>query len=190
MHRLLTRALAPKKKVFCLDCDNTLWGGAVGELGAAGVVMSAPFLRVQQRFVELQRRGALLCLVTRNEEADVRAVLRERSSRIMHTNQRLPAAHWLLLWALSILTVLGVALGQVSAHIESGVLVAALAFVVPLAFVLVLDMNDAFDGVWRASAAPMCGVQQHLAVGGGGRACGAAAASAPAPCGTRRRRSL
>ena len=108
---------------------------------------------------------------------EIRAVLRERSSRIMHTNQRLPAAHWLLLWALSILTVLGVALGQVSAHIESGVLVAALAFVVPLAFVLVLDMNDAFDGVWRASAAPMCGVQQHVLPllvpearqGGGGR---------------------
>ena len=32
--RELSRALAPKKKVYCLDCDNTLWGGAVGELGA------------------------------------------------------------------------------------------------------------------------------------------------------------
>ena len=109
---------------------------------------------------------------------EIRTVLRERSSRIMHTNQRLPAAHWLLLSALSILTVLGVAIGEVSARVETGLLVSALAFVAPLAFVLVFDMNDAFDGVWRASAAPVRGVQQHvlplLACRDGGRG-GAAA---------------
>ena len=29
--RELARTLAPTRKVLCLDCDNTLWGGAVGE---------------------------------------------------------------------------------------------------------------------------------------------------------------
>ena len=50
----------------------------MGELGAAGVRMSDAFLAVQRRFAALQRRGALLCLVTRNEESDVREVLRSR----------------------------------------------------------------------------------------------------------------
>ena len=76
--RELARTLAPQKKVYCLDCDNTLWGGAVAELGAAGVSMGDEWLRVQRRFVALQQRGALLCLISRNHEADVRAVLRER----------------------------------------------------------------------------------------------------------------
>jgi hypothetical protein len=32
--RELCRAVAPKRKAYLLDCDNTLWGGAVGEVGA------------------------------------------------------------------------------------------------------------------------------------------------------------
>jgi hypothetical protein len=35
--------------------------------------LSDAFLAVQRRFVERQRRGALLCLVSRNVEEDVRA---------------------------------------------------------------------------------------------------------------------
>ena len=46
--------------MICLDCDNTLWGGAVGECGAAGVELSPPFLAVQRFFVAQQQRGLLL----------------------------------------------------------------------------------------------------------------------------------
>jgi hypothetical protein len=80
--REVARAVAPPRKVLALDADNTLWGGAVGELGAAGVAMSAPFLAAQRFFVAAQRRGLLLCLVSRNEEADVRAVLAEREGEM------------------------------------------------------------------------------------------------------------
>lgn len=38
--RELARAWAPARKVVVLDCDNTLWGGAVGELGPMGVELS------------------------------------------------------------------------------------------------------------------------------------------------------
>ena len=69
---------APTRKCYLLDCDNTLWGGAVGELGPHGVHMSPEFVDVQARFVAMQRRGALLCLVSRNDVADVRAVLQSR----------------------------------------------------------------------------------------------------------------
>ena len=37
------------------------------------MALSDAFLAVQRRFVERQRRGALLCLVSRNVEEDVRA---------------------------------------------------------------------------------------------------------------------
>ena len=78
----LARTLAPTRKVLCLDCDNTLWGGAVGGLGAAGVTLSAPYVAAQRFFVELQRRGLLVCLVSRNEEADVRAVFEARAAEM------------------------------------------------------------------------------------------------------------
>ena len=94
--RELARSCSPKRKVYCLDCDNTLWGGAVGELGPHGVSMAEPFLDVQRRFVARQRRGALLCLVSRNEEADVRAVLQERRDEMVLHDEHVVAirANW------------------------------------------------------------------------------------------------
>lgn len=78
----LVRVVAPKRKCICLDCDNTLWGGAVGEVGAGGVELSEAYLSVQRRFVSFQERGALLCLISRNHEADVRAVLSARQAEL------------------------------------------------------------------------------------------------------------
>lgn len=94
--RELACATAPPRKVFCLDCDGTLWGGAVAELNPSGVEMSSEYLAVQRWFVERQERGALLCLVSRNEEADVRAVLRERRDEMVLRDEHVVAirASW------------------------------------------------------------------------------------------------
>ena len=81
--RELSRTLAPKRKAFCLDCDNTLWGGACSEVGAQGVLLSEAFLSVQRHFLSHQMRGALLCLVSRNDVEDVRRVLRERAEDLV-----------------------------------------------------------------------------------------------------------
>jgi len=70
------------RKVYCLDCDNTLWGGAVGEVGPHGVELSEAYLAVQRRFVARQARGALLCLVSRNRAEDVREVLHARAAEL------------------------------------------------------------------------------------------------------------
>ena len=53
-------------------------------------------LRVQRHFVALQQRGALLCLISRNHEADVRAVLRERRDEMALREEHLVAirADW------------------------------------------------------------------------------------------------
>lgn len=73
------------KKVIVLDCDNTLWGGAVGEKSARGVDLSHEFLSLQRFFVEQFKRGMLICLCSRNIEDDVLAVFREREKEMLLT---------------------------------------------------------------------------------------------------------
>ena len=46
------------------------------------MTLSAPYVAAQRFFVELQRRGLLVCLVSRNEEADVRAVFEARAAEM------------------------------------------------------------------------------------------------------------
>lgn len=76
----LFRTPASKKKVIVLDCDNTLWGGAVAELGADGVALSEAFLDLQRFVVRQQQRGMLLCLCSKNVESDVVTVFEQRKS--------------------------------------------------------------------------------------------------------------
>ena len=61
-------------KVVAVDADHTLWSGVVGENGVAGVRIDAPYVSFQQALVEQERRGRLVCLLSKNEEADVREV--------------------------------------------------------------------------------------------------------------------
>ncbi|MEW2169842.1 SDR family NAD(P)-dependent oxidoreductase [Streptomyces sp. NPDC007027] len=71
-------ALTSPSKVIVLDCDNTLWGGVVGEDGPRGIRLDAAHLAVQEWAVARQREGVLLCLASKNEEADVAEVFAVR----------------------------------------------------------------------------------------------------------------
>jgi FkbH-like protein len=68
-------------KVIVLDCDNTLWGGIIGEDGLAGIKLDPHgypgnvFWNVQEQLLSLERQGVLLCLCSKNNEADVLEVL-------------------------------------------------------------------------------------------------------------------
>jgi len=64
----LKKLLSPQKKVLALDLDDTLWKGAVGEDGVAGVV---PDAALQREALELMKRGVLLVALSRNDAADV-----------------------------------------------------------------------------------------------------------------------
>jgi FkbH-like protein len=66
-------------KVLVLDCDNTLWRGVVGEDGLEGIALTQPFLALQDFAVAQQRKGILVCLASKNSEADVIEVLDKRS---------------------------------------------------------------------------------------------------------------
>ncbi|WP_448563408.1 HAD-IIIC family phosphatase, partial [Trichothermofontia sp.] len=65
-------------KVIVLDCDNTLWQGVVGEDGVAGIAIPPGWQALQDFMVNQQRQGMLLCLCSKNEEADVLEVFEKR----------------------------------------------------------------------------------------------------------------
>jgi FkbH-like protein len=75
--RIHAISMAPAK-VLVLDCDNTLWRGVVGEDGVGGIELSDPYLALQDFAIQRHARGVLLCLVSKNVEADVLSVLEKR----------------------------------------------------------------------------------------------------------------
>lgn len=76
---LVTRVLAAQQglssKCLVLDLDDTLWGGVVAECGIAGLVLGqgSPlgegFISLQRYAKELSRRGVILAICSKNDEA-------------------------------------------------------------------------------------------------------------------------
>ena len=66
-------------KTIVVDCDNTLWGGVCGEDGPYGVRVDPPYWMLQELLVAQCRLGALICLSSKNNEEDVKAVFRARA---------------------------------------------------------------------------------------------------------------
>ena len=69
------------KKCLVLDCDNTIWGGIVGELGVQHIQLDRnnypgrAFYDFQRSVVRLANRGVMVALCSKNNEEDVLAVL-------------------------------------------------------------------------------------------------------------------
>jgi FkbH-like protein len=65
------------KKCVLLDCDNTLWGGVIGEDGMTGIALDpyispgAAFYEFQSYLLSLHQQGILLAVCSKNNEADV-----------------------------------------------------------------------------------------------------------------------
>lgn len=83
------RALRGKtKKCLVLDCDNTLWGGIVGEDGMAGIKLGRTypgscFLAFQEEILNLHDRGVILALCSKNNANDVLQVLRDHPDMLL-----------------------------------------------------------------------------------------------------------
>ncbi|HVN86448.1 MAG TPA: HAD-IIIC family phosphatase [Candidatus Binatia bacterium] len=61
-------------KCVVVDLDNTLWGGVIGDDGLEGIVIGPygdgePFHRLQHYLLELKRRGIVLAVCSKNEQA-------------------------------------------------------------------------------------------------------------------------
>ena len=78
-------------KVVVLDCDNTLWKGVCGEDGAQGIAIDGEYRALQEFMVNCADAGMLLCLCSKNVEADVWAVF-DRLSDMPLTRDRIVAA--------------------------------------------------------------------------------------------------
>ena len=70
--------LSQPYKLIAVDADNTLWGGVVGEAGAAGVRVDQEWRTLQERLRQLKAQGMLLVLVSKNEELDVAKVFERK----------------------------------------------------------------------------------------------------------------
>jgi FkbH-like protein len=63
--------VAAPRKVVVVDCDNTLWRGVVGEVGAEGIEFGPDHLLLQDTLVALSANGVVICLCSKNVEEDV-----------------------------------------------------------------------------------------------------------------------
>ncbi len=81
--RTFAATQAKPAKVLVLDCDNTLWSGVCGEDGADGIKLTPEHLALQRFVIEQQNAGMLLCLCSKNSEADVWAVFDQRADMLL-----------------------------------------------------------------------------------------------------------
>ncbi len=80
--------MQPKAKCLVLDADNTLWGGIIGEDGPLGIALGPDYpglayITFQRRLLDLQQRGLLLTLCSKNNPADVSEVLANHPHQIL-----------------------------------------------------------------------------------------------------------
>ena len=83
-----TRYTKPKSKVLVLDCDNTLWGGVLGEEGINNIEIGETqigkiYLDFQKEILALYNQGILLAISSKNNEKDVFNVLNNHPSIIL-----------------------------------------------------------------------------------------------------------
>lgn len=76
------------KKCIVVDCDNTLWGGIVGEDGISGIALGgaypgSAYLALQKALLDYYKSGILLAICSKNNEADVLEVLDQHPEMVL-----------------------------------------------------------------------------------------------------------
>jgi FkbH-like protein len=93
--------LVGPRKLVIVDLDDTLWGGVVGEVGRDGIRLGGhdpigeAFVDFQRRLKALTRRGVLLGIVSKNEEAAALEALREHPEVVLRPKD---FAGWRINW--------------------------------------------------------------------------------------------
>jgi FkbH-like protein len=89
-------------KVICVDADETIWGGILGEASPEGVVLSKEsgvgrvFHTIQSELLYLRKKGVLLCLVTKNEPNDILEVISTNRHMVLTSDDfAMISASWL-----------------------------------------------------------------------------------------------
>lgn len=82
-------ALGQARKLVILDLDDTLWGGIVGDVGWQGLRLGGhdpvgeALVAFQRRLKELTRRGVVLAIVSKNEEATALEAIRSHPEMVL-----------------------------------------------------------------------------------------------------------
>ena len=89
-----------RKKCLVLDCDDTLWGGTLGEDGPGALKIGGDFpgnvfAYFQKKCVELAESGIILAICSKNNEADVRDVFENHPAMIL---RRKHISAWRVNW--------------------------------------------------------------------------------------------
>jgi len=84
----LDRIQKPPKKVLILDCDNTLWGGVVGEDGYNNIRIGTDgegsiFSDFQKSILRLKNEGVILCIASKNNLTDILEVFNKNKNMIL-----------------------------------------------------------------------------------------------------------
>ena len=88
---ILNRVHNPNAKVLVLDCDNTLWGGVIGEDGLSKIVIGSDgigkaYSDFQKSIIKLQKSGIILAICSKNNACDVWDVFKNHSGMILKKN--------------------------------------------------------------------------------------------------------
>lgn len=76
--RLIGSMRGRARKCLVLDCDNTLWGGVIGDDGLENIIVGSgsatgeSFSAVQKLALDLKARGILLAVCSKNEDSNAR----------------------------------------------------------------------------------------------------------------------
>ncbi|MEE3723792.1 HAD-IIIC family phosphatase [Riemerella anatipestifer] len=80
-----------RKKCIVLDCDNTLWGGVVGEEGPFGIKLGMDypgicFQSFQKLLLKLSEKGVILAVCSKNNLKDVQEVWDKNPNHLINSN--------------------------------------------------------------------------------------------------------
>lgn len=81
--KYIPAVMKPALKAIVTDLDETLYRGILGEEGIEGVELTPEHKRLQEQLKELKKEGFFLCLSSKNEEKDVRALFKKRTDFIL-----------------------------------------------------------------------------------------------------------
>lgn len=89
--KVLNSITGTAKKVLVLDCDNTLWGGVVSEVGLAGISLGSDglgqaFSDFQKTVKQLAYQGVLLVVASKNNEDEVWDVFEKHPGMTIRKN--------------------------------------------------------------------------------------------------------
>ncbi|MGH6812308.1 MAG: HAD-IIIC family phosphatase [Methylocella sp.] len=90
--RVIAARYGRSAKCLVLDLDNTLWGGVVGDDGLAGIVLGQgsatgeAFLAFQSYVKQLSRRGIILAVCSKNDEAIARSAFEKHPEMILRSS--------------------------------------------------------------------------------------------------------